>query len=151
MTKKGSPGWLADKRDDPEFQRLCAREDFIEDFLTHVELEMKRQGISRAELARRMECKASNITQMFRRTRNLTAASMVDVAFHLNIRIRLNFDQNITTRSISPLWHRDAMLTPARLSEVAIRPPLHVGESECAMETGWHEEAPEHVSCAVLS
>jgi ribosome-binding protein aMBF1 (putative translation factor) len=87
-----SSGWLADKRNDPEFQRLYAREGFIEDFLTRVELEMDRQGISRAELARRMACAPSNITQMFHRTRNLTAATMIDVAFHLKLRSKLLFD-----------------------------------------------------------
>lgn len=40
-----SSGWPANKRNDPEFQ--CAREGLIEDFLTHVELEMARQGVSR--------------------------------------------------------------------------------------------------------
>lgn len=89
-------GWLAGKKNDPEFQRLCAREDFIENFLTRVELEMKQRKISRAELARRMLCKPSNITQMFRRTRNLTAASMVDIAFHLKLCIKLTFNERLT-------------------------------------------------------
>ena len=151
MNKRESTGWLADKREDPEFQRLCAREDFIEDFLTHVELEMKRQRISRAELARRMECKPSNITQMFRRTRNLTAASMVDVAFHLNIRIKLIFDQDVTTRAILPLWGREKVLMPVRLHEVAVRPPLHVGESERVAETGWHGGQSDYPRFGLLS
>jgi ribosome-binding protein aMBF1 (putative translation factor) len=88
---KNKHGWLEDKKDDPEFLRLCAREEFIEDFLTRIENEMKRMGVSRAELARRMKCKPSNVTQMFRRTRNLTVATMVDVAFHLKLQLRLVF------------------------------------------------------------
>lgn len=93
MTNKRRAGWLADKEDDPEFMKLCAREDFIEEFLTVVEDAMKRSNVTRAELARRMNCEKSNITQMFHRTRNLTAATMVDIAFHLDLRLSLVFEE----------------------------------------------------------
>lgn len=91
MSKRKSTGWLADKRKDPEFLRLCAHEDLIEDFLTRLDLEMKRQKITRAELARRMGCQPSNISMLFRRTRNLTAAAMADIAFHLGLSLKLVF------------------------------------------------------------
>lgn len=87
-----SSGWLADKQNDPEFQRLCAREGLIEDFLTRVELEMAQQGINRKELARRMACAPSDITQMFQRTKELTAVTMIDVAFHLKLQVKLLFE-----------------------------------------------------------
>ena len=93
MLAKNTKGdWLAKDLGDPEFQRLLAREEFIEEFLNHVDSKMKREGVTRAELARRMNCKASNVTQMFRRTRNLTASTMVDIAFHLELKLRLIFD-----------------------------------------------------------
>ncbi len=83
-------GWLEDKTDDPEFQRLYAREDFIEEFLHRVEEEMASQRVSRTELARRLECRPGNITRIFHKTSNLTAATMVDVAFCLNLRLQVH-------------------------------------------------------------
>jgi ribosome-binding protein aMBF1 (putative translation factor) len=75
--------------DDPEFRKLYAREEIIEDFLNRIDEEMEKQGISRAELAKRMGCKPANITQIMRRTRNLTVATMVDIAFFLNLKLGL--------------------------------------------------------------
>lgn len=90
MTKQG---WLESKATDTEFQRLLAREDFIEDFLHAVEQRMAEKGISRADLARLMDCRPANITQLFRRTSNLTASTMVDLAFHLGARLQLRVDK----------------------------------------------------------
>jgi hypothetical protein len=147
MEKRTKRGWLEDKTDNPEFLRLCAREEFIEEFLSHVENEMKRTSVSRAELARRMECKPSNVTQMFRRTRNLTAATMVDIAFHLKLQLRVVFDEWNQThaRLLEPLWERgEAQSRTLRVREIesvddpAVRPPLRVRSGEHAMETEWH-------------
>jgi ribosome-binding protein aMBF1 (putative translation factor) len=90
MSETKKPGWLEAKADDLEFHRLLAREDLIEDFLHGVEAEMSRQRVSRSELARRMGCKPANVTRIMRRTTNLTAATMVDLAFALNLRLRVD-------------------------------------------------------------
>ena len=87
MNTSETKGWLATNMEDPEFQRLLEREEIIEDFLNHVDEEMENRGISRAELARRMGCKPANITQIMRRTRNLTVATMVDIAFFLDLKL----------------------------------------------------------------
>ena len=71
--------WLSDRLESPEFQRLLEREDFIERYLDEIESLMDEKGVSRSDLARRMNCSRANITQMFRRTKNLTAESMVDL------------------------------------------------------------------------
>lgn len=84
--------WLSDRLESPEFQRLLEREDFIERYLDEIESLMDEKGVSRSELARRMGCSRANITQMFRRTKNLTAESMVDLAFQLGCRIRCRLE-----------------------------------------------------------
>jgi len=81
------PGWLAEEWDSPQFQRLYCREDFIEEFLSLVEHEMQERRVTRSELARRLGCQPANVTQMFRRTRNLTASTMVDVAYVLGFKL----------------------------------------------------------------
>ena len=98
MSNDETKGWLAANMEDPEFRRLLEREEIIEDFLNHVDEEMAKQGISRAELARRMDCKPSNITQIMRRTRNLTVATMVDIAFFLGLNRRSGLNQTTQHR-----------------------------------------------------
>jgi len=89
MNSSKREGWLQRNLQDPEFKRYLAREDLIEHFLNAIDSEMSRRGVSRAELARRMGCRPSNVTQILRRTRNLTVATMVDIAFHLDLRLEL--------------------------------------------------------------
>jgi transcriptional regulator with XRE-family HTH domain len=84
--------WLDAKLDDPEVRRALAREEFIEGFLMAVEQDMRRQGISRSELARRLGCRPANITQIMSRTRNLTAATMVEIALALSRQLRFTME-----------------------------------------------------------
>lgn len=88
-TKRGRPkGWLEESMADPEFQSAYAREEAIEYFLTAIEAAMRDRGISRAELARRMGISPPAVTQMFQRTGNLSAETMVDMARHVGARVR---------------------------------------------------------------
>ena len=86
-TKPTTKGWLEKNKKNPEFSRYLAREDFIEDFLSAVEKMMAKKRITRSELAKKLGCKPPNITQIMKRTRNLTASTMVDIAFHLGYRL----------------------------------------------------------------
>ncbi len=80
------------KRTGPEFRRALAREHLIEDFLSDVEAVMRAQRMTRAELARRMGCSRANVSSLFRRTANLTAATMADIAFHLGLQLQLRLE-----------------------------------------------------------
>lgn len=131
-TKKAG-NWLDEQFQDPEFQRLYAREDLIEDFLGAVEEEMQRQGVSRSELATRLGCKPANVTQMFRRTRNLTASTMVDIAFHLGLRLKLQVEVD-HARSTEG---RDERATDMRWSPPANVIPL--AQWKAARETVFRE------------
>ena len=86
-----SKGWLEGNLEDEGFRRLLAREEFIEKYLNAIDEEMKKLGLTRAELARRMKCKPSNITQIMRLERILTVAKMADIAFFLGLRLELKF------------------------------------------------------------
>lgn len=83
--KQKGKGWVRSRLESPEFQRLLAREDYIEDFLDRIRDEMARQGVTKKDLADRMQCSPANVTQVMGRTRNLTASTMVDLAFHLGL------------------------------------------------------------------
>lgn len=83
--------WLQRVLADPAACRELARERVIEGFLTFVERTMEAKGVSRSELARRLGCKRSNVTQIMRRTRNLTVSTMVDFGLALGFEIRIEF------------------------------------------------------------
>ena len=69
--------------DDPEFRRALAKEEFVEGFLDAIDGLMRERGVTRRELAMRLGCSAANVTQLMRRSRNITAETMADIAFHL--------------------------------------------------------------------
>ena len=78
-------------RREPDKLQLRAREDFVSGYFQIVNGEMKRQGVKRSTLAERMGCAPANVTQILKQTGNLTAASMVDLAYHLGVKLKLDF------------------------------------------------------------
>lgn len=79
--------WLQKRMDSPAFLKALSREAFIEEFLGRIEEEMQRAGVSRVELAGRMGCRPSNVTRILKRSTNLTAETMVDLAAALGLRL----------------------------------------------------------------
>jgi antitoxin component HigA of HigAB toxin-antitoxin module len=90
---KGKGWWISctcgEYQPTAEEQIEQARKEIISGFLKLVEKAMREQNISRSELARRMGCKPSNVTQMLNSDRNLTIGTMVTIAFHLNAKFVL--------------------------------------------------------------
>jgi plasmid maintenance system antidote protein VapI len=84
---KNHSTWLQRRMESPTFRRAIAREHFIEEFLGRIEEEMRRSNVTRIELADRMGCRPSNVTRILKRTTNLTAESMVDLAEALGLRL----------------------------------------------------------------
>jgi plasmid maintenance system antidote protein VapI len=118
-------GWLQSNLQDPKFQRLYQREDLIEDFLGGIEEELERQGLSRKDLAERLGCRPANVTQIMRRTRNLTANTIVDIAFALGLKLKLSMRYSRPTVTWSQTqnvvhvstWKRAAMSRPDFISD----------------------------------
>jgi transcriptional regulator with XRE-family HTH domain len=102
-TDETEKGWFETKLEDPEFRRLYAREDLIEGFLHQVEQAMKEKGVSRAQLAERLACSSANVTRIMRRSSNLTAATMADMAFALDLRVRVYLD-SLSTWLVGPYF-----------------------------------------------
>lgn len=62
----------------------------MEGFYGFVVAEMERQGVRRSALAERMGCAPANVTQILKQKANLTVASMVDLAYHLGVKLELD-------------------------------------------------------------
>jgi len=78
--------------EDPEFRRLLAQEEFIETFLYRIDDEMRKRGVTRAELASRMGCTPNSIIRIINRTKTLTAATMVDIALSLGLKLKIEWE-----------------------------------------------------------
>ena len=74
-----------------EVQKAIALELFVESFVAEMEAIMRRDNISQAELARRLGCSPSNITQIMKYSSNLNAATMANISTALDHRIVVRF------------------------------------------------------------
>ncbi len=98
MSKKTGKGdWFEKRLADPDFRRYLEREEVVESFLFRVEEEMRRQGKTRQNLAEALGCGISNVSQIMRRERNMTVGKMVDIAFHLGLRVHLELSRQDET------------------------------------------------------
>lgn len=79
----GSPG----KGTDSGESTAESAKSIVDAFLTQVEDLMAQQGITRADLARRLGCSGANVTRLFRRSSNPTVKTMIDVASAVGCRV----------------------------------------------------------------
>jgi antitoxin component HigA of HigAB toxin-antitoxin module len=79
----------------PEDKRLFEQERVIFDVTELISKLMEEQGVTKAELARRLNTSKANITQMLDGRRNMTLRSITDAMFHLDASL------NISTRSLA--------------------------------------------------
>ena len=98
-------GWLETRLEDPKFRRAYARETLIEDFLFQLERTMDEKGVSRVQLAEKLGCSPANVTRIMRRTTNLSASTIADLAFVLDCRVRLHVEPLGTLVSTKYLQH----------------------------------------------
>ncbi len=74
-----------------EVQKAITCEVFVESFISEMERIMREKNISQAELARRLGCSPSNITQLMRYASNMNALTMANIATALEQRISVRF------------------------------------------------------------
>ena len=79
------------KSQSPEYQRLYRQEGLILDVTEQIWEVMNRQEITRQDLAYRMNCSKSNVTQTLNGSRNMTLRTLSDMAAALecDLTIRL--------------------------------------------------------------
>lgn len=74
-----------------EVQKAITLEVFTESFIAEMERIMRLDNVNQAELARRLGCSPSNITQIMKYSSNLNAATMANIATALDHRIVVRF------------------------------------------------------------
>jgi transcriptional regulator with XRE-family HTH domain len=95
MTKKAP--WYQDLTErlekDPKYWVESMRFDFVEE----IERMMEEQGVTRAELARRLDASPAYVTQLFRSMFNPTLLTLAKVALALDGRVSLHLHPKDTT------------------------------------------------------
>lgn len=74
---------------DPEYERLVEEESLILEATERITEVMDAEGISKAELARRLDKSRAYVTQVLDGSRNMTLRTLSDLAFALGYRIRI--------------------------------------------------------------
>jgi DNA-binding phage protein len=90
--EKVSNEWLGTNLKDRDFRRSFEQELCAEEFITRIEERIKAVGITRSELAQKLQLDAVSIARAFRSPAAMTLASMVDVALVLNLRLKLTLE-----------------------------------------------------------
>lgn len=92
------------------------------DFTEQVCREMERLGVTRAELARRMETSPAYVSKILRGESNFTMASMVKLTRALGVPLRIELGEETTSRSGGPA-PADPRRTPGASGRSPLGPP----------------------------
>ena len=115
---------LDNELENDEFRLEFLQGIYVETFLGMIEDEMKKQGVTRSELAKRMGCAPANITRIFRSDSNLTSRKMVQLADVLG----LDFVPELKQRKQSTP-DKPAFVTITGLSKKLTKRPWALNES----------------------
>lgn len=82
--------WL---RESPENRRMFHRDAFILGITEELCAQMEQKGINRAQLATRLGKSKAFISQVLNGHRNMTVGTLADVAFALDIPVKVHFGE----------------------------------------------------------
>lgn len=83
---------------DPSPRPSLRREELLLAATNAIAAEMERQGVTKAELARRMQRTRGHVTQLLAGDRNLTLASIAEVAEALGCKVEVRLVEASGTR-----------------------------------------------------
>ncbi len=122
----------------PEEKKLLQREMAILEVTEFICEVMEEDGVSRAELARRLGTSPANVSQVLDGERNMTISTISDIFFHLNREIKVsaelleparqNCDPQVFDVPGDVVWSSPVVFTAN--PEVSVRDLNGVGDSE---------------------
>jgi transcriptional regulator with XRE-family HTH domain len=89
--KKTDNTWVADLETSREGRRLLERERVYVEATENLASLMEAEGVSRADLARRLEVSRATVTQMLAGNRNLTLGTLSDAFLALNRSLHVSY------------------------------------------------------------
>ena len=97
---RNKTSWLTRKLEDPEFRLGFDQETASDQFCDALELAMEREGLSRADLAKRLGRSRASITKSLTRGRNLTIKTMVELLTACGHRLEITARQRGERRTV---------------------------------------------------
>lgn len=128
-------------KDDPEYRA----EGYYLEVTEKVVKRMSREGISKADLARRMDCSKSHITQLFQGVTNITLETLAKLAVSINAEweFRLSTESNDSgVRDETQDVSTDSVFDPRDRFETLPKQP--VVKMNTGTGTGSKENYPLH-------
>lgn len=89
MTRETERSWLARELEDPEMRRIFEQERLAMAAANAIAEAMIEEGVSRAQLAERLGCSRSHVTQALSGNRNITVRTLADMAWALGRQVDL--------------------------------------------------------------
>lgn len=90
MNKTGIEKWLDESE---ENRRLYAQEDLILEVTEAIWEHMEKVGLTKKEVADKMDRSQAYISQILNGSRNMTLRTLADIAYALNIKPKFKFDE----------------------------------------------------------
>lgn len=93
MERDPRKSWVAQKLEDPKFRLGVEQERLSDSFVDQLEAALAETGISRAQLAKKMERSRPYVTQALQRGRNLTLKTIVEMSSTLGYDVELSLQR----------------------------------------------------------
>jgi transcriptional regulator with XRE-family HTH domain len=110
---------------DPEFRKEFAVEKFILACTEAISVAMDRQEVSKAELARRLGKSRSWVTQLLSGGRNVTARTLAEVAYALDLELVLDAKPAHPEKKRVKLPRKTSSVRDALLTDRDVPVPAH--------------------------
>lgn len=109
---------------DPQFARLLAQEELILEVTETLCALLEKEGVSRAELARRLGKSKGFVSQLLGGGRNLTLRTLADVLGALGYKLRLKAEKIQVQETGGTVvtchqWQRPAMASPLSWGQIS--------------------------------
>ena len=115
--------------ENPEFRRLYAIEGFVTEATEFIARLMEQQGVSKAELARRLGRSRAYVTRLLNGSANMTIRTLAEVAYALGAEVKLQAEpiataerDAVASRQVQHVW-RFGKVAPWRpVAQTAVLP-----------------------------
>jgi transcriptional regulator with XRE-family HTH domain len=92
----------------PREDQLFAREDFVYNVTEDILVAMEKQNISKSELAQRLGKSKAYVSQILSGSRNMTLGTLSDIAFVLNLTLKIQLSDGARRGASAPAPLRTA-------------------------------------------
>ncbi|PCE67576.1 helix-turn-helix transcriptional regulator [Salinivibrio sp. YCSC6] len=102
-------------------ERAFAREDLVYQVTETLLMAMEDKGVSKVELARRLNKSKSHVTRLLDGSRNMTLASLSDICFAIGITPEVKIPVNLPEKRSESGWSRASFKQDAKTKKASYK------------------------------